>query len=74
MIGRHDAGMVNSTPPDVLPLNRAARILNVPRPWLHDEVAAGRLPGLIAGRRILVHVPTVAAILAERAKGVNGDK
>jgi hypothetical protein len=74
MIGRHDAGMVKNTPPDVQPLNRAARILNVPRYWLLDEVAAGRLPGLIAGRRILVHVPTVQAILAERAKGVPSDK
>jgi hypothetical protein len=51
-----------------LPLNRAARYLCVPARWLRDEVEAGRLPGLIADRTILVHVPTVSEQLAERAK------
>jgi hypothetical protein len=36
---------------------------------LRDEIEAGRIPSLIAGRSVLVHVPTVAALLAERAKG-----
>lgn len=51
-----------------LPLNKAARCLCVPAHWLREEVEAGRLPGLKAGRVILVHVPTVAQRLAERAK------
>ena len=59
-----------------LPLNKAARCLCVPARWLRDEVEAGRLPALQAGRTILIHVPTVAQRLAERAKtgeGVDGD-
>lgn len=55
-----------------LPLNRAARCLCVPARWLRDEVEAGRLPGLQAGRTILIHVPTVAELLAERAKSGEG--
>ena len=51
-----------------LPLNKAARYLCVPARWLRDEIEAGRLPGLCAERTILVHVPTVAKLLAERAK------
>lgn len=51
----------------------AARCLRVPAGWLRDEIEAGRLPALIAGSRVLVHVPTVAAELAERAKGPRRD-
>jgi hypothetical protein len=57
---------------DPLPLNLAARCLRVPARWLRDEIEAGRIPALIAGRSVLVHVPTVAAKLAERAKGEAG--
>ncbi|MFM9957265.1 MAG: hypothetical protein ACKVZJ_04250 [Phycisphaerales bacterium] len=46
----------------------AARCLRVPARWLRDEIEAGRIPALIAGRSVLIHVPTVAAQLAERAK------
>lgn len=59
-------------PTDPLPFNLAARCLRVPARWLRTEIEAGRLPALIAGTRILVHVPTVAAILAERAKSEVG--
>lgn len=59
-------------PPDTLPLNLAARCLRVPARWLRDEIEAGRIPALIAGRSVLVHVPTVAAILTERAKAGSG--
>ena len=52
-----------------LPLNKAARCLCVPARWLRDEVEAGRLSGLQAGRVTLIHVPTVAKQLAERAQG-----
>ena len=51
-----------------LPLHIAARHLRVPARWLCGEIEAGRLPALRAGRAVLVHVPTVAALLAERAK------
>jgi len=57
-----------------LPLNQAARCLRVPAHWLRDEVEAGRIPGLKAGRVILVHVPTVAQLLAERAKGAGDER
>ena len=56
-------------PSDPLPLNLAARCLRVPARWLREQVNTGRVPALIAGRSVLVHVPTVAALLAERAKG-----
>ena len=55
-------------PNEPLPLHIAARHLRVPARWLRDEIEAGRLPALRAGRAILIHVPTVAAFLAERAK------
>lgn len=58
----------NPHPPSTLPLNLAARYLRVPARWLRDEIEAGRLPALIAGRKALVHVPTIAGLLAERAR------
>lgn len=59
-------------PSDPLPLNLAARCLRIPARWLRDEIEAGRVPALIAGRSVLVHVPTVAVLLAERAKREGG--
>lgn len=56
-------------PTEPVPLHMAARCLRVPARWLRDEIEAGRLPALIAGTAILVHVPTVLTLLAERAKG-----
>jgi len=53
---------------DPLPLSRAARCLHVPAKWMRNEVDAGRLPALRAGRAILIHVPTVAKLLADRAR------
>ena len=63
----------NPYPTEPVPLNVAARCLRVPAHWLRDEIEAGRLPALRAGRAILIHVPTVAALLGERAKGSNGE-
>ena len=54
-------------PTEPLPLSKAAFCLRVPTRWLRAEIEAKRLPALIAGRAILVHVPTVAKILAQRA-------
>lgn len=68
-----DKGMdTNRLPHEPLPLAKAARCLYVPARWLREEVEAGRLPGLCAGRTILVHVPTVAKLLAERARKGEG--
>jgi hypothetical protein len=64
--------VMKQLPLDPLPLNLAARCLRVPARWLRDEIDAGRIPALIAGRSVLVHAPTVAALLAERAKGESG--
>jgi hypothetical protein len=55
-------------PSEPLPLHVAARCLCVPARWLREEIDAERIPALVAGRAVLVHIPTVAAILAERAK------
>lgn len=52
-----------------IPLPRAARCLGVPTEWLREEVEAGRLPGLRAGKVTLIHAPTVSDLLAQRAKG-----
>ena len=66
-------GMRNQPlPSEPLPLARAARCLGVPSAWLREEIDAGRLPGLVAGKAVLVHVPTVAKLLAERAKRGEG--
>lgn len=54
-------------PRHAVPHSDAARFLGVKAAYLAAEIKAGRLPGLIAGETILVHVPTVAACLAQRA-------
>ncbi len=59
-------------PNEPLPLNIAARCLRVPLRWLRSEVESGRVPALTAGRSILIHVPTVQVLLAERAKKGDG--
>lgn len=61
--------MRKTPPPETLPVNKAARCLRVPVRWLREEVEAGRVPALKAGRAILVHLPTVATILTRRAAG-----
>lgn len=64
----HHVSMTDlSHPIDPLPLNLAARCLRVPARWLREEIDSGRVPALIAGRSVLVHVPTVALLLADRA-------
>ncbi len=63
-------GMANTDyPREPVPLNIAARCLRVPAGWLRAEIDAGRLPALIAGRSVLVHVPTVLPLLTKRAQG-----
>lgn len=65
--------METKHPIEPVPLNIAARCLRVPARWLREEIQAERLPALIADKAVLVHVPTVAAILADRAKGPGGN-
>jgi hypothetical protein len=60
--------VIKQLPSDPLPLNLAARFLRVPARWLRDEIEAGRLPALVAGKCVLLHLPTIAPMLAERAK------
>lgn len=66
--------MVNNEeyPEQAVPVNVAARCLRVPAAWLRGEIEAGRLPGLHAGRAILVHVPTVVDLLTARAAQAAG--
>lgn len=69
----YNSGMSSNTykivyPDEPLPLNKAAHCLRVPVGWLREEVEAGNLPGLKAGRVILCHVPTLAKELTRRAK------
>lgn len=52
---------------DLMPIGPAARILRLPPTWLREQVERGLLPGLTAGNRQLVHLPTVQAILVARA-------
>jgi len=68
-------GCMAHTPPypdEPVTVSIAARRLRVPVQWLRDEAEAGRLPHLKAGRAMLMHVPTVAAILRDRARGEGG--
>ena len=62
----------NKYPKEAVPLNVAARYLRVPARWLRDEIEAGKLPALIAGSKVLVHLPTVVSLLAERATTYKG--
>ncbi len=63
-------GMANTDyPREPVPLNVAARCLRVPAGWLRAEIDARRIPALLAGRSVLVHVPTVLPLLTERAQG-----
>ena len=57
----------NTQAPKVVPHGRGARIIGIDSKWLEDEVKAGRLPGVIAGSRVLVNVEAVEAALAAQA-------
>jgi hypothetical protein len=49
-----------------------SRKLNLPTTWLKAEAAAGRLPALRIGRRILFNLAAVEAVLLERARKGEG--
>ncbi|MBX3356338.1 MAG: hypothetical protein KF724_11650 [Phycisphaeraceae bacterium] len=55
-------------PSEPVPLNVAARCLRVPARLLREQIDAGRLPALRAGRVVLVDVYTIARILLARAR------
>ncbi len=65
-------GMKETPNITAVPLLQAARQLRVPARWLREEVESGRIPALVADRAILIHVPTVRDILADRAKREGG--
>lgn len=54
---------------DFVQPSAAAQDLGLPERWLNDEIRAGRLPALPIGRRVFVHLPSVRAILVDRAGG-----
>lgn len=67
-------GMTETPYPDEpVTVSDAARCLQVPVRWLRNEAEAGKLPHLKADRAMLMHVPTVAAILRDRARGKGAD-
>jgi hypothetical protein len=67
--------MLNTSHPEhPVPLAVGARLLGVPSGWLRAEIEARRLPALIAGRAVLVHVPTIASILTDRARRGDQEK
>jgi hypothetical protein len=56
----------DTTQPQFVPINIAARWLSVPIKWLRDEADAGRIPCLRAGKAILCDFAAVEAALLER--------
>ena len=58
---------------DLLPLGVAARLSRVTQKWLRAEADEGRVPYLRAGKHLLFHLPTVRAMLVERAKKGGGE-
>lgn len=53
----------------LLPLELVARRVRVTARWLRDEIDAGRIPHLRAGRRVLLDPEIVEAALLRRARG-----
>lgn len=51
-----------------LPIDPAASRLGVPRDWLRKEAAAGRVPVLRVGRRLLFDIEAVHRALAEHSE------
>ena len=45
--------------------------LKLPAAWLKAEAAAGRIPSLRAGRRLLFNPTAVERVLLDRAAGMN---
>ena len=62
-------GGMNETPTDLVALPALARRLKIPAAWLKEETAAGRIPHLRAGRRLLFNVEAVKRCLLARAAG-----
>ena len=58
-------------PESFLSIKRAAPRLGVPAAWLQAEALAGRVPCLLAGRRLLVNPEAVERVLLERTREVN---
>lgn len=65
--------METQTRTSFVKLDRAAAHLGVPAKWLKSEAMARRIPHLVAGRRILFHLPTVRRALLDRSGNSKGD-
>ncbi|MCK4873579.1 MAG: hypothetical protein KAS72_12725 [Phycisphaerales bacterium] len=57
---------------ELRPLDQVARALRVPTRWLRSEAEAGCVPCLKAGNRYLFDLPSVEAVLLERARKGKG--
>jgi hypothetical protein len=66
-------GIVVSMSNKLIPLNVAARWLQVPFAWLREEAEANRIPHLRAGKAILCDLDAVEAVLLDRANGASND-
>lgn len=60
---------MSNPPPELVPLAVLARTLRIPAAWLKAETAAGRIPHLKAGRRLLFNPEAVKRCLVQRAAG-----
>lgn len=56
---------------DFMSSRELARITGLPKRWLEREAAAGRIPSIRAGRRLMFDVNLVRAALA-RIQGAGG--
>ena len=59
--------MSNTPQQQLLTLPALARRLSLPTTWLKAEAAAGRIPSLQAGRRVLFNAEAVENCLVQRA-------
>ncbi len=66
-------GCLMTEEPGLMLIQVAAARIGVPREWLKREAIEGRIPCLVAGRRILVDFEQVKRLLAERVKVKNAE-
>jgi len=55
-------------PESFIPVRRLAARIGVPAAWLKREAAAGRVPSLRVGRRLLMNREAVERVLLQRAE------
>lgn len=52
---------------ELVSASTAARSLGVPQKWLKEKITREGLPHLMAGARVMVHLPTIRALLVDIA-------